>query len=125
MSATATLSLGTREDAKYWSRECANQLQYQSGLAITEPDPSLQDIVRFFGRSDNWLFVGGHFTAAKHLYNEAETIKVRFGADKVTVTHGAQTAVLRKGTEFKQHQSIKAIFWGGCNVHSTANIVSD
>jgi hypothetical protein len=118
MSTTATLSLGTRKDAIYWSKECSSQLGFTAGSTIATPSPELSDIKNYFSRSDEWLFFGGHFTEVDHLYNDDESIKIKFHSDKVVISHGSKTETLLKGTTFLQHQKVKVIFWGGCNVHS-------
>lgn len=125
MPTTSTLSLGTRQDAKYWSQECSGQLSYASTVKITEAAPPLADIKKFFASSDEWLFLAGHFTSVDHLYNEGGTIKIRFKADRVVVTHSGADTNLMKGTDFKQHGKVKAIFWGGCDVHNHKSIVDD
>lgn len=125
MPTTSTLSLGTRKDAIYWSDECASQLSYTKGATLTKPSPSMNEMETLFGRSDEWLFFGGHFTEQDHLYNENGSVSVRFASDQVTLKTPAGTKSLKKGDGFKQHAKVKAIFWGGCNVHSYPAIVKD
>lgn len=125
MPTTATLSLGTRKDAKYWSQECDSQLAYSKGSTLTKPSPTLGEMESLFGRSDDWLFFGGHFTENEHLYNEDGSVSVRFSSDKITLTTPDGTKKLDKGDGFQQHKKLKAIFWGGCNVHAYPAIVKD
>lgn len=124
MLQTSALSLGTRKDAGYWSDICAKELSYTAKNKITTPVPTLQQIKTFFAGSEDWLFLGGHFASTDHLYNEAETVKIRFEESRVVVNHpdGAGIA-LQKNDGFKQHEKIKVLFWGGCDVHSDDNIV--
>lgn len=123
MPSRSTLSLGTRKDAKYWSTECGTQLSYSSGVTITKPNPTTQEIASFFARSDEWLFLGGHFDETSHLYNEDGTVSIRFTSDSVIVKSPSSTKTLSKNQEFMQHKKIRTIFWGGCNVHSHPTIV--
>lgn len=124
MPRTSVLSLGTRKDADLWSATCASALKYTSRHKFTKPEPSLDEIRAFFGGSEEWLYIAGHFTHASHLYNETESVKVRFANDRVTVTHPDKTdVVLKKGSDFQQHKKVKVIFWGGCDVHSSAETV--
>ena len=125
MSYTSVLSLGTRGDATYWSDTSAAELSYSAKHKITKPVPALQEIKDFFAGSEEWLFLAGHFTLAKHLYNETESVKVRFENDRVVVDHPDENGVsLRKDDGFQQHKKIKALFWGGCDVHSDTGTVA-
>lgn len=123
MATTSVLSLGTRKDAGYWSDTAASALNYNSTHKITAPKPSLTDIKKVFAASDEWLFLGGHFTHSSHLYNEDGEVSIRFETNGVKVTHPDGTLTLKKGTGFKQHGNLKALFWGGCDVHSNSSTV--
>ncbi len=125
MATTATLSLGTREDAKHWAKESKSQLGYDVGLQVARPNPTLAEIKSFFASSNDWLFIAGHFTKDDHLYNADASIKVRFKSDRVVVNHSGGDTELIKGTDFRQNEKVRVIFWGGCDVHSHASIVSD
>ncbi|MBN8246455.1 MAG: hypothetical protein J0L84_03315, partial [Verrucomicrobia bacterium] len=109
------LSLGTRADADTWQAGAAG-LGLQAGKIIKKPNPSLADLKAFFSRSDDWLFIAGHFT--DHLYNHAKTIKIWFKKDSVVIEHPDGNATLARGGDFKQHVKAAVLFWGGCNVHS-------
>lgn len=125
MTTTSVLSLGTRKDAGYWADNCATELRYANTHKITKAAPSLKEIKDVFGTSDDWLFLGGHFTHAAHLYNDAGTVTIRFKTDGVEVDHpDGSGIVLKKGAGFKQNTKIKALFWGGCDVHSNAATVT-
>ena len=124
MATTSVLSLGTRKDAGYWSDTAASELSYSSTHKITAPKPSLADIKKVFGASDDWLFLSGHFTHADHLYNEAGDVTIRFENNGVKVKHTEGTLTLTKGTHFQQHGKLKALFWGGCDVHSNPSTVA-
>lgn len=123
MANTSVLSLGTRKDAGYWSDTAASTLNYTSTHKITAPKPSLADIKRVFSASDDWLFLGGHFTHASHLYNETGDVMIRFESNQVKIDHPDGAVTLKKGNDFKQHGKLKALFWGGCDVHSSAATV--
>lgn len=123
MATTATLSLGTREDAKYWSEQSAGQLGYAKGVTVAKPAPTLAEIKSFFASSNEWLFIAGHFTT--YLYNQDASIQIRFKADRVVVTHGGTDTELIKGSDFKQNSKVKVIFWGGCSVHEDSTIVAN
>ena len=118
MATTSVLSLGTRKDAGYWSDTAAIALKYSSTHKFTKPKPSLADIKKVFGASDDWLFLGGHFTHADHLYNEAGDVTIRFEKNGVKIDHTDDVVSLKKGDDFQQHSKLKALFWGGCDVHS-------
>lgn len=70
MASTSVLSLGTRKDAGYWSDTCASELGYTSTHKITKAVPNLKEVKDVFAATDDWLFLGGHFTHASHLYNK-------------------------------------------------------
>ena len=125
MASTSVLSLGTRKDAGYWSDTCASELGYTSTHKITKAVPNLKEVKDVFAATDDWLFLGGHFTHASHLYNEAGTVTIRFKADSVEVDHPDGSGIaLKKGAGFKQNTRIKVLFWGGCDVHSDAATVT-
>ncbi len=124
MPTTSVLSLGTRKDAGFWSDTSANALGYTATHKITKPIPSLQEIKNFFGASDDWLFLGGHFTHSSHLYNEESSVTIRFETDRVKIDHPEGSGItLKKGAGFNQHKKVKVLFWGGCDVHSDPSTV--
>jgi hypothetical protein len=118
MHTSANLTLGTRKDSQYWTQECRNQLGYEIGAEVRESKPSLDKMVSVFTRSDDWIFFGGHFTSMDHLFNDDRSVSVKFLSDKIVLNHDGVSRVLVKGEECKQHEKLKVIFWGGCNVHS-------
>jgi hypothetical protein len=111
MPTTSVLSLGTRKDAGFWSDTSANALGYTATHKITKPIPSLQEIKNFFGASDDWLFLGGHFTHSSHLYNEESSVTIRFETDRVKIDHPEGSGItLKKGAGFNQHKKSKYYF---------------
>ena len=124
MPTTSVLSLGTRKDAPYWSDRSEKELKYQPTHMVAAGGPSLQQIKDVFAASDDWLFLGGHFTHRDHLYNEGGSVRVRFRSSGVVVDHPSGSGVeLSRGVGFQQHRKLKALFWGGCDVHSHADTV--
>lgn len=112
----SVLSLGTRKDAATWKDRVHADLGYEVGLDVRDPAPARQRILDVFRRSDDWLFLGGHFQANR-LYNENDSIGITFAADSLSLHYpGSADVVLRRGVEFQQHSRIKAVFWGGCDV---------
>jgi len=88
--------------------------------------PSIDDIRGFFGQTDDWLFFGGHFVdlPRPQLYNEREDCRVEFARENVRVQVGAETTELVKGRDFRQHERVKCVFWGGCNVSTSEDTVN-
>ena len=124
MTETSALSLGTRDDATYWSSTCTSELSFNAIHKITNPVPTLQSIKDFFSGSEEWLFLAGHFTRQDHLYNERATVKIKFQNDRIVIDHPDASGVkLVKGEGFQQHKNVKVLFWGGCDVHSDNRVV--
>lgn len=121
MATFSVLSLGTRRDAKQFRKGAVEKLQLSPGSFIHAAKPSLNDLKSLFGRSDDVLFLAGHF--GNSLYNEDRSIDLEFAASKLTINYDGQTAVLNRGAEFKQ-TSCKLIIWGGCNVCSDAQTIA-
>jgi len=117
----SVLSLGSREDARTWAKGMQGNLGLAKGIEVLAPNPSLAQIKSFFMRSDDWLFMAGHFS--DHLYNEGDTIGVYFEKAAVRIRHQGQEVTLKKGDGFKQHQNVKVVFWGGCSVHDNPDQV--
>lgn len=113
MPSFSTLSLGTRKDAARWRKGMKEKLTFAEGVYHAEPSPTLAAIEGFFGRSDDWLFLAGHYDQDV-LYNEQQTIKIKFQSSKVEIAHGSQSKTLIKGQRMKQ--APKLVLWGGCSV---------
>ncbi|MFC0804613.1 MULTISPECIES: hypothetical protein [Sinorhizobium] len=121
MATFSVLSLGTRRDAKQFRKGAVEKLQLSPGSFLHATKPSLNDLKSLFARSDDVLFLAGHFSNS--LYNDDQSIDLEFGTSKLTITYDGQTVVLNRGTEFKQ-TSCKLIIWGGCNVCSSAQTIA-
>jgi hypothetical protein len=112
----SVLSLGSRQDAKTWA-DGFKKLGLTAGKEITSGSPSLEDIKSFFNRSDEWLFIAGHFS--DHLFNETGTVEIWFQEDGVRILSSGTETILKKDSGFLQHKRAKLLFWGGCSVHSS------
>jgi hypothetical protein len=110
----SVLSLGNRQDAKTWA-EGLRKLGLTPGREIISGTPTTEEIKSFFGRSDDWLFIAGHFT--DHLYNDAKTVEIWFQPNGVRIVSSGTETLLTKTSGFLQHQHAKVLFWGGCSVH--------
>jgi hypothetical protein len=120
MATFSVLSLGTRRDAKQFRKGAMEKLSLSAGSVVNAPKPPLDDIKKLFARTDEVLFLAGHYAGS--LYNEDHSIDLAFDANKLTVKYDAQTAVLNRGAEFKQTKC-KLVIWGGCSVcNDTATI---
>ena len=123
MPTCGVLSLGTREDAKLWYDKVSHLSGFSGGHNVSKPAPSMADMKRVFSASDEWLYIAGHFTLAKHLYNESGTVQIRFHNDGVELKAGSQTEKMLKGGTFKQDAKLKVLFWGGCSVHADVGMI--
>lgn len=135
-STASILSLGTRQDAVRW-RDQVQALGATIVRDIREPKPSVDTLRSFFGGSEDWLFIAGHFIAP-HLFNEAankirlgepadpaDSVRIAFSDTSVTIEHGTAAPItLAHGGGFKQ-TSVKAVFWGGCNTNSAPSTVNN
>lgn len=120
MATFSVLSLGTRRDSKQFSKGAIEKLSLSSGSVLNAAKPPLDDIKKLFARTDDVLFLAGHYAGS--LYNDDRSIDLAFEAKKLTIKYDAQTAVLNRGAEFKQ-TNCKIVIWGGCSVcNSTATI---
>lgn len=135
----STLALGTRQDAGQFKSKCESDLSGTSQSHVAESEPSVDEIKAFFATSPEWVYLAGHFRPSFNafvgdaesyvnvLHNERNnnntdaTIKIEFLADRVKVNRAGTKFELVKGTDFKLHENIKGVFWGGCNVHSVAS----
>lgn len=114
----STLSLGTRTDALTWENGCAD-IGIAADISIRKPKPSLAEIKSFFASTAEWLYFGGHFYGMK-LYNEDDTVSVRFHKNQVELKAGGTSEVLNQSdAAFNLNLSSRVILWGGCSVCST------
>ena len=113
MASFSVLSLGTRRDAKQFQKGAIKKLHLSAGITLNTPKPPLEDIKKLFARSDDVLFLAGHYAGS--LYNADRTVDVAFAAEKLTIRYDGQTSVLNRGTQFKQ-TNCKLVIWGGCSV---------
>ncbi|MCP3404471.1 hypothetical protein [Bradyrhizobium sp. CCGB01] len=115
MATYSILSLGSRRDVKQFRKGAAEKLGLSEGAVVTGAKPSLAAIKALFGRSDDVLFLAGHYVSS--LYNEDSTIDLAFANDKLTITYDGQVTQLARGTGLKQ-TGPKLVIWGGCSVCS-------
>lgn len=120
MPSFSALSLGTRRDAKQFRKGAVEKLGLSPGVVLNTPKPSLADIVKLFRRTDDVIFLAGHFAGS--LYNEEKSVDISFHADKVVIRYDAQTVVLNRLSEFKQ-TNCRLVIWGGCSVCDTKETV--
>ena len=119
----SVLSLGDRKDATRWQTGVRDNLKLTEGKVIKSPAPTLNDLKDFFGRSDQWIYIAGHYTNDKGLYNNSETISIKFEKDRVIIKHPDNAnLVLKKGAGFNQ-QNAQVVMWGGCSTHSSDDLV--
>ena len=57
----ATLSLGTRIDAKTWETKC-NSFGISQKVSIRKGQPKRDEVKSVFASKANWVYLGGHFT---------------------------------------------------------------
>lgn len=119
-SSTGILCLGTRPDASTWEKGCS-ALGFDVPLPIKKPSPTMDELKRFFARSYDWVFFGGHFSGGR-LYNESGSVGVRFADDSVTLEVGSASAALRRGTAALGTQP-KLVVWGGCSTLGSSSMV--
>jgi len=119
----SVLSLGDRKDATRWQTGVRDNLKLTEGKVIKSPAPTLADLKEFFGRSDHWIYIAGHYTHDDGLYNDRETISIKFEKDRVIIKHPDNAnLILKKGAGFNQ-QSAQVVMWGGCSTHSSDDFV--
>ena len=119
MPTYATLSLGTRQDAATWNKGCEARGFGQS-VSIRKPKPTLAEISSVFTSSADWLYFGGHYSGGT-LYNEDETVRLGFEADRVEVKIDGTEHEIGKNVSdsvFNLDMSSLVILWGGCSVCS-------
>ncbi len=116
MATYSILSLGSRRDAKQFRKGAAGKLSLTEGAVVTGAKPSLAEIKTLFRRSDDVLFLAGHYSTT--LYNQDQTIHLSFANDKLTIKYDGQVTELVRGTGFKQ-TGPKLVIWGGCSVCSS------
>ena len=122
MATFSILSLGTRRDAKQFRKGAIDKLGLTEGAVITGAKPALASIKSLFARSDDVLFLAGHYVHS--LYNQDQTIDLTFATDRLTIQYDGQSVDLMSGTGFKQ-TAPKLVIWGGCSVcDGTATIAT-
>ena len=137
------LSLGSRKDAAQFKSQAATHLSGSALSDVRKQEPTVAEIKAFFKTSPEWVYIGGHFRTdfskfkgdnnsyINVLHNEQNndntdaTIKVEFLDDHVAVNHKGTKFELKKDTDFLLHKNLKAVLWGGCNVHSDSTTWSD
>jgi hypothetical protein len=122
MATFSVLSLGTRRDAKQFRKGATEKLGLSTGSVLNAPKPPLDDIKKLLARTDDVLFLAGHFNN-NSLYNEDHSIDLAFEANKLTIKYDTQTAVLNRGAEFKQTKC-KFVIWGGCSVCNDTSTIA-
>ena len=95
MTSFSVLSLGTRRHAKQFRKGAIEELHLTAGTILNTPKQPLEDIKKLFARSDDVLFLAGHYTSS--LYNEDHSVDLTFEADKLTVKYDGQSTVLNCG----------------------------
>lgn len=121
MTSFSVLSLGTRRDAQQFRKGATDKLHLTAGTVLNAPKPPLDDIKKLFARSDDVLFLAGHYVQS--LYNEDHSVDLTFAADKLTIKYDGQSSVLNRGAEFKQ-TNCKLVIWGGCSVCSSDTTIA-
>ena len=144
MPTFSTLCLGNRNDADWWRRGMKEKLNFTEGKWVKNKEPSQADIASVFARTDDWLYLGGHFSLPpkppnpvwpnwpysdeKRLYNDLDNVwttpptwEVLFRSGKAllrgTATNGSWSEKsLTKGTEFKQTSAGHVLLFGGCAI---------
>lgn len=138
MPTFSTMCLGTRNDADWWRRGLREKLGYSEGKWLKEAEPSAAAIAAVFGLTDNWLYLGGHFSvpfgnwgtwphsAEKRLYNDLDNVaatppsrEALFRAGHVLLRAKSGSAwneqTLAIGTGFKQ-TACSVVLFGGCAI---------
>jgi hypothetical protein len=111
----ATLSLGTREDAKTWNQGC-ERLGFTVVSSVRKSNPTDAELDSVFGSDAEWLYLGGHF-GSYTLSNEAGDLELKFQNDRIKVYRDNKWARdIEKGSGFKLNKSCWVVLWGGCNV---------
>lgn len=85
-----------------------------AGKVIRDDKPTLAALKDLFARSNEWLYLAGHYSGDR-LYNQDASVGINFYPGKVVLTSGTNSEELVRGTGFKQHLKLKVLFWGGCN----------
>ncbi|MGH6928681.1 MAG: hypothetical protein ACREEV_10225, partial [Dongiaceae bacterium] len=85
MTTYSTLDIGIPNDGRSWNKGCKDRLGMQQKTSIINKTPTMNELVEFFRRTPDWLFLSGHLSLQK-LYNEGETVEMQFSDDGVTVT---------------------------------------
>jgi hypothetical protein len=90
--------------------------------SVRSPNPSDDELRRFFGCDAEWVYIGGHYTAGK-LFNQAAhegrsgALVVNFFTNDVIVSRdGTARFQLVKGDGFLLHKTAWVVLWGGCSV---------
>jgi hypothetical protein len=119
---TGILCLGTRPDATTWEKGC-RALGFDAPLPIKKPSPTMDELIRFFGSSLDWVFFGGHFSGGR-LYNESGAVGVRFAGDAVTLEVGNESTTLQRGSA-ELGLRPRLVLWGGCSTLGANALVRD
>jgi hypothetical protein len=113
----ATLSLGTRQDAKTWDQGC-QRLGMTETVSVRKPKPTDDELDSVFDSGANWLYLAGHF-GVDTLYNEDGTLELTFEKNRIRVNRdGKWKRDIMKGGGFTLHESCWVVVWGGCSVCS-------
>ncbi|MGH8223582.1 MAG: hypothetical protein ACREQZ_11470 [Woeseiaceae bacterium] len=114
MTTYSTLDIGAPKDGVSWNKGC-KELGMQLKTSIIDRTPTMGQLADFFQRMPDWLYFSGHLSL-QELYNDAETVKIGFSDDGVTVTAGGQSRTLTKAAgDFQLHQECALVLFGGCS----------
>lgn len=138
MPTFSTLCLGSRKDADQWRKGMKDKLGFTESKFVKHPEPSLAELKGFFGASDDWLYVAGHFSSVNgwpswpypnesRLYNDIDndattppTAEILFRSGNVLCRRKSGSSwaesLLVRGDGFKQNAKAKVVIWGGCSV---------
>lgn len=115
MTTYSTLDISVPKDGMSWNKGCKDRLGMQQKTSIISETPTMNELVELFRRTPDWLYLSGHLSL-QELYNEVETVKIRFADDRVTVTAGGQSRELSKSAgDFQLHQECTLVVLGGCS----------
>lgn len=147
MSTFSTLCLGSRKDADQWRKGMKDKLGFTETKFVKLAEPSVAELKGFFGASDDWLYIAGHFSSAQsswanwpyddenRLYNDTDnnvgtppTLEVLFRSTSVLCRRKTDSSwdetELVKGKGFKQGAKAKVVIWGGCSVGNADIVIS-
>ncbi|MEM9915473.1 MAG: hypothetical protein AAF911_10965 [Planctomycetota bacterium] len=118
-------AFGDREDVLVWAEGVASITGSKDVLVIQNQFPTMEELVELFNQEPEWLFLGGHFNGWMFTNGiieydaevESVPIQIYFYRESVVINRGKERRVLTKGKDFRLHENLKYIFWGGCSAH--------